>query len=243
MKYYLALFLLLSLNSASTAQDLKSLNARDLKSAYFDNLSFLMNKKEIFEKGYKFSLPEVKSIIILRQNKYGLITQITDSISRKRLMLEEVEDLVSLKQNFDDSAFVKKYLQANLTDVQLYKRNTDSLQLVNGLESCTKCAISRNVEFVVLKVKNNKIDTLKCVSAKYMKKGFRDIPLSSTSFNSYPCNTLLKNLSLTGAYSKSIIEIYFKDNSQKLTKLTKEFVVIAGKSENDVLTVPIIINE
>lgn len=243
MKNCLALFLLLLLNFSVTAQDFKSLNTKDLKATYFNHLSFLMNKKEILEKGYKFTLPEVKSIITLRQNKYVLITQIADSISRKRLMLEEVEDLVNLKQNFGDSAFVKNYVQANLTDVELYKRNTDSLKLVSGLESCTKCAISRNVKIVVLKVKNNKIDTINCVSAKYMKIGFMNIPLSTIPFESYPCYKLLKNLSLTGAYSKSIIEIYYKDSSQKLIKLTKEFALIAGKSENDILTVPIIINE
>lgn len=242
MRPLFILFLFLT-QLRSPAQDLSNLDAKSLMIIYDDNLDFLYSKREVLIKDFQYSKEDIKNMLTLKQNKQRFANTITDSISKKRLLIEEIKDLLLFKQNFTEKEFVKLYLEANTNDVKRYLEILDTLNLINGLEKCKKCPLARDVEFIVYKrYQNGKIDTLKCQSAKYMKINFRGDTLSKTSFDTYSCNALLKNLSLTGAYSKNIIEIEYREN-KKTNKIAKPFVLYPGKSENDILAVPIIIDE
>ncbi len=242
MRAITILFLLFTQFSVS-AQDISALSNKDLKNIYDDNLNFLLNKRENLVTDFQCAPNDIKNIIRLKRNKQRFINELPDSASTKRLMLEEIRDLMSLRKNFDDISYVQPYILANKIEVDNYLQTIDSLSHINGLEKCDKCPIARSVEFIVLKTTiNGQLDTLRCVSAKHMKIGYKGRLLSETKFNTYPCNGLLTNLSLTGAYSKNMVEIDYMDNKKSI-KITKEFPLYAGKSENDILILPIVITE
>ena len=227
-----------------SAQDLNKLEEKKLITIYDDNLDFLFSKRNVLIKELKYLTTDINNILLLKQNKQRFINSISDNVSKKSLMVEEVKDLILFKQNFTDRDFVKLYVDANKNDVAKYLDILDTLNRISGLEKCKKCPLARDVEFVVLeRNQNGEIDTLKCQSAKYLKINFRGDTLTKTPFDTYSCNALLKNLSLTGAYSKSFVEITYKKKNQKVQIVVKPFILTAGKSERDILIIPLIIDE
>lgn len=226
-----------------SAQDLNKLGEKKLITIYDDNLDFLFSKREFLINDFKYIRTDVDNILLLKQNKQRFITSLSDSVSKRILLIEEIKDLLSFKKNINDGDFVKLYLDANKYDVTKYLETLNTLNQISGLEKCKKCPLARDVEFVVLeRNQNGKIDTLKCQSAKYFKINFRGDTLSKTPFDTYSCNALLKNLSLTGAYSKSYVEIEYTIKNKKLHKIIP-FILAAGKSERDILVLPLLLDK
>lgn len=214
-----------------------TISNKQLKKMYYNNIGFLIGKRSDLLKDNTISNDDVKNVIALKQNEYELISQIKDTIERKRIMSEETRELSMLKANYTNKEYVSGYIKSTLNDVDIYKANLDSLKSIKGLESCPKCAISRKVKFIVLKSENNKIDTLKCAVLKYTKVGFQNRKLSETEFSSFPCDAV-KELSLSGSYGKNIIEIFFEEK-----KYRKEFILTAGRSVNDMCILPIVLDK
>ncbi|REC75890.1 hypothetical protein [Chryseobacterium rhizosphaerae] len=232
----LIIMIMLGVSLPSLAQT-DTISNKQLKKMYYDHIGFLIGKKSDILKDNTISNYDLKNVIALKQNEYEFISQIKDTVERKRIMTEETRELSMLKANYINKAYVSGYIKGTVNDFEIYNANLDSLKSIKGLEPCPKCAISRKVKFIVLKSENNKIDTLKCAVLKYTKVGFQNRKLSETEFNSFPCDDI-RELSLSGSYGKNIIEIFFEEK-----KYRKEFILTAGRSANDICILPIVLDK
>ena len=236
MKNIIILILPLIFNQYSFAQ-IDTFSNEKLKKEYYNKIVLLKEKREVILNDSLVSTSDFKNIITLKTNEYNAVMEITDSIQRKRLMNERIEDLDFLTTNILNKELMSEYFRGNILDVNLYKNRIDSLNYINGLEKCVNCAIWREVKFIVLKVENNKIHTLKCVDVKYKKIGFQRKKLREQNINSFPCSKTLI-LSLNGNYGQNIVEVIYNKR-----KYRREFTIGVGKSENDVYELQFVLDE
>jgi hypothetical protein len=228
MKNIVVIIIFLTFSTCIFAQSDNISNIK-LQELYFSKLDFFMEKKFNILHDSITTNKDFKNIVLLKQNKYNVISEINDSLEKKRLLIEEVRDLESFKENYSDKNFREAYLESNLRDVEIYSQRMDSLNSISGLETCAKCAIARKVKFIVVKIENNKIDTINCVKLNYIKIGFKNRKLSKKEdLESSPC-TQTKVLSLNGYDGAYLIETYFDGK-----KYRKTFRINMGMSESDI---------
>lgn len=221
----------------SFAQRINSFSSEKLKKEYYKKIIFLKEKQEFILNDSVVSNSNLKNIVTLKINEYNSVIEISDTIQRNKLMIEKINDFDFFVKNISNKELMSVYLKGNVLDVNLYSNRIDSLNYINGLEKCVSCAIWRKVKFVVLKIENNKIDTLKCANIKYKKIGFQGRKIREDNFISFPCSKT-ETLSLNGNYGQNIVEVFYDKK-----KYRREFSIGLGKSENDVYQLPFVLDE